>query len=101
MAQQRQRDICDFEIGSVLNRTSGTTGAARPIYELASLAAREVMGCSDANKVLCTARVLCSTYDQWGREHSDEHDHFREALEAEAVQRFCDDLAEWDVPTRL
>jgi hypothetical protein len=101
MAQQRQRDICDFEIGSVLNRTSGTTGAARPIYELASLAAREVMGCSDANKVLCTARVLCSTYDQLGREHSDEHDHFREALEAEAVQRFCDDLAEWDVPTRL
>jgi hypothetical protein len=101
MVQQRRRDICDFELGAVLTRPNGTLSAARPISELASLAARDVMGSSDANEIQAAARVLCSTYRKWGREQAGEHDHVREALENEAVERFCDELAEWDVPTKL
>ena len=94
MVQQRRRDICLFELGAFLIRPNGTISTARPIFELASLAARDVMGCSDANEIQATARVLCSTYRKWGREQAGEHEHVREALENEAVERFCDELAE-------
>jgi hypothetical protein len=101
MVRQRQMDICNFEMGAVLTHTNGTISAVRPISELASLAAREVIGCFDANETLTIARVLCCNYRKWVRAHSCEYDQVREALETEAVQRVCDELSEWDVPTSI
>jgi hypothetical protein len=35
------------------------------------------------------------------RTHPVEPDYVQDALETEAVKRLCDELAEWDVPSRL
>jgi hypothetical protein len=101
MVRQRQKNVCDFEMGAVPTRPNRTLGALSSISELASRAAREVIGCSDANETLTTARVLCCNYRKWVKAHSGEYDQVREALETEAVQRACDELAEWDVPTSI
>jgi hypothetical protein len=100
MARQRQRDICDVEMSAVRSCSPAPVGATRTVQELASLAAREVMGCTSAADVQETARVLCEMFRRRGKVNDVEPDHVQEALEAEAVQRLCDELAEWNVPTR-
>jgi hypothetical protein len=101
MSRQRQRDICDVEMRALRSCSVAPVGAARTISELAKLAAREVMGCTSSADAPATARVLCETFRRRGKIKHGEPDHVRETLEAEAVQRLCDELAEWDVPTRL
>lgn len=100
MARQRQRDICDVEMRALRSCSVAPIGAVRTVPELAHLAAREVMGCTSAADVQETARVLCEMFRRRDKINYGEPDHVRDALEAEAVQRLCDELAEWNVPTR-
>jgi len=101
MARRRQRDICDVEMRALRSCSVAPVGAARTVPELAKLAAREVMGCASPADVQATASVLCEMFRRCGKVNGVEPDHVREALEAEAVQRLCDQLAEWDVHTSL
>lgn len=101
MARYRQRDNCDVEMRALRSCSSAPVGASRTVQELASLAAREVMGCTSAADVQETARVLGDMFRRRGKVNDVEPDHVRDALEAEAVQRIISELAEWDVPTRL
>lgn len=101
MARQRQRDICDAEMRALRSCSVAPIGTARTVPELAKLAAREVMGCTSPADVQETARVLCEMFRRRGIVNDGVPDHVREAQEAEAVQRLCDELAEWNVPTRL
>ncbi|MGY6570565.1 MAG: hypothetical protein ACXIVE_16360 [Salinarimonas sp.] len=101
MAQQRQRDICDAEMRALRSCSVAPVGAARTVPELASLAAREVMGCASPADVQATASVLGERFRKRGGVNGVEPDHVREALEAEAVQRIIGELAEWDLPTAL
>ncbi|TVR12261.1 MAG: hypothetical protein EA385_00030 [Salinarimonadaceae bacterium] len=100
MARQRQREICDVEM-SALCSSPVAPGAARAVSKLAKRAAREVMGCTSAADIQATSSVLCEMFHKRGNGFGVDPDHVREALEAEAVQRLCDELAEWDVPTKL
>lgn len=99
MRRHRQRDVCDVEMQAL--RLCAPSCATRTVRELATLAAREVMGCTTAGEVQATADVLCEVFRKRGNAYDVASDHVQEALEAEAVQRLCDELAEWDVPTRL
>jgi hypothetical protein len=101
MGRHRQRDICDVEMHALRSYAGAPKCATRTVPELATLAAREVMGCTAAVEVQATARVLCEIFRKRGNAYGLAPDNVQEALEAEAVQRFCDELAEWDVPTRL
>ncbi|MBG53568.1 MAG: hypothetical protein CML99_14280 [Rhodobiaceae bacterium] len=96
MARHRQRDICDAEMRALRSCSSAPVGATRTVQELASLAAREVMGCTNAADVQQTARVLCEMFRRRGNAYEVGPDPVREALEAEAVQRIIGELAEWD-----
>ena len=100
MARQRQRDICNIEMRALRSCSVAPIGAARMVPELAKLAACEVMGCTSAADLQETARVLCDMFRRRGKVNDVEQDYIRDALEAEAVQRVCDELAEWNVPTR-
>ncbi|WP_406873564.1 hypothetical protein WHT83_08875 [Aminobacter sp. P9b] len=101
MRRHRQRDVCDVEMQALRSCAGSTTCATRTVSELATLAACEVLGCTTAGEVEVTARVLCETFCKRGSPYEVALDHVQEVLEAEAVQRFCDELAEWGVPTRL
>ena len=101
MRRQRQRDVCDVEMQALRACAGAPRFETRTVPELATLAAREVLGCTNAGEVQATARVLCETFRKPGNPYEVGPDHVQEALEAEAVQRFCDELAEWGVPTRL
>ena len=101
MARHRQRDICDVEMRALRSCSFASIGAARTVPQLANLAAREVLGCTASDEVQETARLLCEMFRRRGIVNDGVPDHVREAQEAEAVQRLCDELAEWNVPTRL
>ena len=101
IVRQRQRDICDLELDAVCNRANGTIGALSSISKLASLAAQEVLGCSDADEISSTARILCAVYHEWRENHFGNYDHALATLESEAVRRFCDELADWGVTTQI
>lgn len=101
MARQRQKDVCDLEMDALGSCGDARLRAVRSAPELATLAVRTILNCTHASDIQATARVLCEMFRRRGKVHAVEHDHIREALEAEAVQRVCDELAEWDVPTRL
>lgn len=96
MARHRQRDVCDVEMRALRSCSCAPVGATRTVQELASLAAREVMGCTSAADVQETARVLCEKFRRRGKVNDVEPDHVRDALETEAVQRIIGELAEWD-----
>lgn len=100
MARQRQRDICDVEMRALRSCSVAPIGAARTVQQLANLAAHEVLGCASAADVQETVRVLCDMFRRRGKVNDVEEDYIRDALKAEAVQRVCDELAEWNVPTR-
>lgn len=101
MRRQRQRDVCDLEMQALRSCAGFLTCATRTVPELATLAAREILGCISAGEVQATASVLCEMFRKHGDNYGAELDNVRQALEAEAVQRLCDELSEWDVPTRL
>jgi hypothetical protein len=101
MARERQKNICDLEMHDLHSFAGSPRYEARSIPELAILAAGEVMGSTTASEVEASARVLCDIFRQRCRVNDMEQDHVREAREAEAVRRILDELAEWDVPTRL
>lgn len=101
MRRQRQRDVCDVEMQALRSCAGAQRCATRTVPELATLAAREVLGCTNTGEVQATARVLCETFRKSRNPYEVAPDHVQEAFEAEAVQRFCDELAEWGVPTRL
>lgn len=101
MRRQRQRDVCDVEMQALRSCAGFPTCATRTVAELATLAACEVLGCITASEVQATVSVLCEMFRKHGNNYGAELDNVREALEAEAVQRLCGELAEWDVPTRL
>lgn len=99
MVQQRQKDICDLELRALRSFTGGPRRATRSVLELASLAARDVMGCTSVAEVQANASVLCEMFRKRGHAYDVEPDHVRETLEREAMRRILDELAEWDVPS--
>lgn len=101
MVRERQKDICDFEMQALRLRTPASRSAIRPVSELATVAARDVVGCTTGAEVEATVSALCEMYRQRCRGYEGEPDHFREARETEAVLRVLSELAEWDVPARL
>jgi hypothetical protein len=82
-------------------RLCGDVRPVRSVSELATQAAREILGRTHAGEIQATARALCEMYRRRGELHAVAYDNVREVLEAEAVQRLCNELAEWDVPTQL
>lgn len=101
MVRERQKDICDFEMQALRPRAPASRSAIRPIPELATVAARDVVGCTTVAEVEATVSALCEMFRQRYRIYEVEPDHLREAREAKAVQRIISELAEWDVPARL
>jgi len=101
MVRERQKDVCNFEMRSLRSHADVPMCAVRSVSELASIAARKVMGCTTPVGVQATASVLCDLFRNRGNAYSVEPGHVREALEADAVQRICDELAEWDVRTKF
>lgn len=101
MTRLRQKDACDYEMGALRLCSDVRPRTVRSVPELATQAAREIMGCTHPGKIQATARALCGMYRRRGKLHAVAYDDVREALEAEAVQRLCNELAEWDVSTRL
>jgi hypothetical protein len=100
MARQRQKDACDIEMGALRLCGDVRPRTVRSVPELATLAARDIMACTYPDEIQGTARALCKMYRRRGNLCAAAYDDVREALEAEAVQRICNELAEWDVPTR-
>ncbi len=98
MARQRQRDVCDCEM-SLLHERADAGRHIRSNMELAKLAAREVLECTTSD-IRTVASRLCDMFSRQ-RSRSIEPDYVREVLETEAVKRLCDELAEWDISTRL
>lgn len=101
MVRERQKDICDIEMRSLHSEASVPKPSGRSVPELAKVAAREVLGFTTAAEVMPTTHMLCAMFQDRFGNYARELDDVREALEAEAVQRFCDELAEWDVPTKI
>lgn len=101
MARLRQKDACDIEMGALRLCGDVRPRTVRSVPELATLAAREIMACTHPGEIQATARALCEMYRRRGNLRAAAYDDVREALEAEAVQRMCNELAEWEVPTRL
>jgi hypothetical protein len=99
MARKRREESCDLEMAALQFCGGVQPRAARSVLELATVAVREMLGITAADKAQATVRVLYEMFRK--RRTAMEHDPVREAREAEAVQRLCDELAEWDVPTRL
>lgn len=99
MARQRQRDVCDYEMSGLRRGADAGRSRIRSNMELAKLAAREVLGCT-ASDIRAIASRLCDMFSRQ-RSRTTEPDYVREVLETEAVKRLCDELAEWDIPTRL
>lgn len=102
MVRERQKDICNLEMSALRSCARTSMGTARTLTELATLAAREVLGrYPAAAEIQATVRVLCEAFRKRGNAYRATPDHVQEALETEAVQRFCDELAEWGVSTRI
>lgn len=100
MARQRRKDTCDYEMQTLRSCAGAPRSTTRSISELATLAARDVIGCTAAVDMQATARILCEMFRPWGKAYGGQ-DHIQETLETEAVQRLCDELAEWGVATRI
>ena len=97
MARQRQKDVCDLEMAAMRLCGDVRPRAARSVSALATLAAREILGITAADEVQATAAVLCDMFRRRGMVDAVERDHVWVALEAEAVRRILDELAEWTI----
>lgn len=101
MARERQRDACDVEMAALAASCTAIAKSVRTIPQLAESAARQVMGCIAPEDIQTTARRLCDLYRTRGDVRSVERDPIMDALETEAAERLCAELAEWGVSTRL
>lgn len=99
MARQRQRDVCDYEMSGLRRGADAGGSRIRSNMELAKLAAHEVLECTTSDIRIVASR-LCNMFSRQ-RIRTVEPDYVQEALETEAVKRLCNELSEWDVPTRL
>jgi hypothetical protein len=68
------------------------------IAELAENAARKVLQCRDAD-LPAAVDELCNSFRGYKARTAIEPDPICEALKAQAVERICDELAEWDIAT--
>ncbi|MDH4986209.1 hypothetical protein QEZ47_11820 [Aminobacter anthyllidis] len=80
MRRQRQRDVCDVEMQALHLCSGAPRCATRTILELATLAAREVLGCATTGEVQLTARLLCRMFRSQGISFEVWPDQAREAL---------------------
>ncbi len=101
MVRERQKDICDIEMRAFHPEAHASDPTARSVPELAKAAAKGILGRTTVAELVPTAHLLCAMFQDRLGIHAREHDEVREALEAEAVQRLCDELAEWGVSTRI
>lgn len=102
MARQRRQDVCAADMSALDGRKCASASRIRSVAELATTAAREHFECADFAELNDAAETLCRLFDKrHGKEPATGFDVAREAMETEAVQRLCAELAEWDVPTRL
>lgn len=102
MARQRRQDICAVEMSALAGGKCAAASRIRSVGELAMTAAREHFECADFAELNDAAETLGRLFDErHGKEPATGFDVAREAMETEAVQRLCAELAEWDVPTRL
>lgn len=120
IAKQRHIDECNVNLHAFKTRREDAPPAPpriRSELELATLAAREILGFNNETEVYANAKALCEMFSgrhwQKGGKRTDvdfrrtyrfravEHDYVQDSLETEAVQRLCDELSKWDVPTRL
>ena len=101
MARERQRDVCDRDM-DMLGTGNGKVRPVRSVRELATMAASEFLDCADRAEQNDAAECLAALFNGRRREFRIAgYDVVREAMETEAIQRLCAELAEWDVPVRL
>lgn len=101
MARQRQKDACDLEMDALRSCSNDPPRAARSVSKLATLAAREVLGCTTREDVRYATRTLCNLYRSRRNTYAMEYNSVEDALETEAVGRIWAELAEWGVPRGL
>ena len=100
MARERQRDICEAEMAAIPSSRTAATTSARPIAQLAEVAARKIVGCATPAELRAIARVLSQRYRLSAQTRPIEPDPITAALEDEAVGRIMAELQEWGVPAR-
>lgn len=98
MMQERQRDICEAEMAAIPSSRTAATTSARPIAQLAEVAARKVLGCSTPAELRAVARDIRQRYRLSALTRPMEPDPIAAALEEEAVGRILAELKEWGVP---
>jgi hypothetical protein len=97
MARQRRHAVCEAEMLALSGR--GDMAPAIPtLSELAEAAAQKILQCSEAD-VPAAANALCRSFRQRAAHTAIDPDPICEALRTEAVERICDELAEWDIAT--
>lgn len=103
MARERQRDACARDM-LALQTGSADIRPVRSVRTLATMAANQFLDRAIYTNQCHAADVLQRKFVEQrgaGSRNGSEPDPVREAMEAEAVERICAELAEWDVPTRL
>lgn len=107
MKRERHRDACDYDMRVLSSGGNDAGQRSRTLQELALLAAHQFLDCSNLVEQHEATERLCKQFAEqrraYGLHHSTGHDYdpSREAVETDAVQRLCAELAEWEVPTRL
>ena len=100
IVRERQRDVCDAEMHAMYSGKRASRVETRSVPTLARLAAVEILGCATPAEKVPAVHALCALYqDRFGL-HARDYDEVREALQSEAVQHICDELAEWGIATR-
>ena len=98
MARERQRNICDRDM-DMLRAGGGKVRPVRSVRELATIAASKFLDCAGMAELNEAAERLAALFNGRRRESGTlGYDAVREAMETEAVQRLCAELADWDVP---
>ncbi|WP_299865673.1 hypothetical protein [uncultured Hoeflea sp.] len=97
MARQRRHAICEAEMLALSGR-GGIPPAILTIAELAENAARKFLQCRDTD-LPAAVDELCKSFRRYKAGTAIEPDPICEALKTQAVERICDELAEWDIAT--
>lgn len=97
MARQRRHAVCEAEMLALSGR-GGIPTAIPTITELAENAARRILQCRDTD-LPAAVDELCKSFRRYAARTEIEPDPIYEALKAQAVERICGELAEWDIAT--
>lgn len=103
MTRERQRDACDRDMLS-LQTGNASIRPVRSVRMLATMAAEQFLDRTIYTNQCHAIDVLQRRFIAQrgaGSRNGNDPDPVREALETEAVERICAELAEWDVPTSL